>query len=225
MQRLPQGTGWIEVICGGMFSGKTEELISRVRREIYARQAVQIFKPLTDTRYAHDAVVSHSDLRLPGVPVPNAKDILAALLPETRVVGIDECQFFEDDLIEVVQHLAQRGLRVICAGLDLDYRGQPFEPMPQLLAIAEYVTKKHAVCMVCGNPAHRSQRMTASESRVVLGATEAYEARCRLHHDPTPMAAPSQPTLDLDRPRPLAVGHPNQPQLPLRPPAAPQELP
>lgn len=216
MQRFPQGTGWIEVICGSMFSGKTEALISRLRRELYARQPVQVFKPRTDNRYADDAVVSHTDLRLPSLAVDHAREILLRLDPETSVVGIDECQFFDDDLVAVAQLLADRGVRVICAGLDLDFRGEPFEPMPKLLAVAEYVTKKHAVCMVCGNPAHRSQRMTSSESRVVIGADDAYEARCRLHHSPSPVAAPAQPTLPLDVAAPLPPGQPEQPRLPLK---------
>lgn len=224
MQRSPQGTGWIEVICGSMFSGKTEELISRLRRELYARQPVQVFKPRTDDRYAVDAVVSHTDLRLPSVAVDTARDILTRMNPETLVVGIDECQFFDDDLVAVAEHLADRGVRVICAGLDLDFRGEPFDPMPRLLAVAEYVTKKHAVCMVCGNPAHRSQRMTSSESRVVIGSNDAYEARCRLHHSASPVAAPAQPGLPLDVAAPLPVGHPEQPRLPLKSsPLSPEE--
>jgi thymidine kinase len=198
MQHLPQGVGWIEVICGSMFSGKTEALISRARREMYARKLVQIFKPRTDSRYAHDAVVSHTDLRMPSIPVEHAADILKLIEPGTSVVGIDEVQFFGPSIVNVVEALADRGLRVICAGLDLDYRGEPFEPMPMLLAMAEYVTKKHAVCTICGNPAHRSQRMTASESQVVLGSTREYEARCRLHHSPTPAAGSQQPELPID---------------------------
>ena len=218
MQGLPVGVGWIEVICGSMFSGKTEELISRIRRETYARRKVQIFKPQTDNRYATDAVVSHTDVRLPSISVSQATDILRLVEPETAVVGVDECQFFGDELIAVVQELADRGLRVICAGLDQDYSGEPFEPMPRLMAVAEYVTKKHAVCMVCGNPANRSQRMTASESRVVIGATDAYEARCRRCHSKTAIAAPDQPPLPIDDKR--AGTHPprpEQPSLPLGP--------
>lgn len=184
MQRMPQGTGWIEVICGSMFSGKTEELISRIRREMFARTPVQIFKPRTDDRYAVGAVVSHNRLELPCVAVDTAADIVRHLDPRARVVGIDECQFFGDPLIPVVETLAHRGLRVICAGLDQDWRGQPFEPMPHLMAVAEFVTKKLAVCMTCGNPANRSQRLSASESQVLLGAEDAYQARCRRCFDP-----------------------------------------
>jgi thymidine kinase len=184
MQRIPEGTGWIEVICGSMFSGKTEELISRLRREMYARKPVQIFKPRTDSRYAVGAVVSHSKMELPCVAVDTAADIIRHLRPDALVVGIDECQFFGEALIPVVDTLANRGLRVICAGLDQDYRGKPFEPMPHLMAIAEYVTKKLAVCMICGNPANRSQRLSGNESQVLLGAEEAYQARCRLCFEP-----------------------------------------
>ncbi|MCA9545540.1 MAG: thymidine kinase [Myxococcales bacterium] len=197
MQPLPQGVGWIEVICGSMFSGKTETLISRLRREMYARKKVQIFKPRTDSRYARDAVVSHTDLRLPSQVCDHPREILDKVHADTAVVGIDEVQFFEDTIADVAQKLADRGYRVICAGLDLDYRGEPFEPMPRLLCLAEYVTKLHAVCTVCGNPAHRSQRLTANESQVLLGSSDRYEARCRAHHSPDPLAAPRQPDLPI----------------------------
>lgn len=220
MQRIPEGTGWIEVICGSMFSGKTEALISRLRRELYARQKVQIFKPRTDDRYAAEAVVSHSSLRLPCLAVEHASDMLKMVDADTKVVGIDEVQFFGEPVVSVVEQLAHRGLRVICAGLDQDYLGQPFEPMPQLLARAEYITKKLAVCMVCGNPANRSQRMTASESRVVIGAAEAYEARCRRCHRAHAVAAPSQQQLPIEGTA-QSPGRPDQPHLPL----APSELP
>lgn len=203
MQRMPQGTGWIEVICGSMFSGKTEELISRIRREMFARTPVQIFKPRTDDRYAVGAVVSHNRLELPCVAVDTAADIVRHLDLEARVIGIDECQFFGDALIPVVDTLANRGLRVICAGLDQDWRGRPFEPMPHLMAVAEYVTKKLAVCMRCGNPANRSQRLSASESQVLLGAEDAYEARCRRCFDPG-LAQPDLPmNTDTSAPQPF----------------------
>ena len=195
MQRIPEETGWIEVICGSMFSGKTEALISRIRREIYARKSVRIFKPRTDDRYAVGAVVSHSSLELPCIAVDRAPEMLRFIDPDVAVVGIDECQFFGEELIPVVEHLADRGLRVICAGLDQDFLGQPFEPMPHLMAIAEYVTKQLAVCMVCGNPANRSQRLTTSESRVVIGAGDAYEARCRRCF--RPRESTDQPTLPI----------------------------
>lgn len=214
MQRVPEGVGWIEVICGSMFSGKTEELISRLRREMYARKRVHVFKPRTDDRYATHAVVSHSELRLPCTAIDHPHDILQSLEPEVTVVGIDECQFFDDALVPVAEQLADQGLRVICAGLDQDYLGQPFEPMPLLLSVAEFVTKKLAVCMSCGNPANRSQRMTASETRVVIGAGDAYEARCRRCHVRHAIAAPEQTSLPMAGPE-RRPGVPQQPSLPL----------
>lgn len=180
-----------------MFSGKTEELIRRIRRAAIARQQVQVFKPRIDNRYDAEAVVSHSELRIEGVSVENAQDIVEGVLPGTAVVGIDEVQFFDLHLVEVVNLLADRGIRVVCAGLDQDYQGRPFEPMPQLLAVAEVITKTLAVCMVCGAPANRSQRLSASESRVVIGAHDTYEARCRRCHMATPMSAPEQQALPL----------------------------
>ncbi len=170
--------GWIEVICGSMYSGKTEELIRRLRRAQIARQNVSIFKPEIDTRYSNDHIVSHSDLRIPSVPVNSAWEILD-LAREADVVGIDEAQFFGMELVDVCQKLADEGKRVIVAGLDQDYRGEPFEPIPQLLAVAEYITKTLAICMVCGNPANRTQRITEEEERVVVGGRDVYEARCR----------------------------------------------
>lgn len=180
---LPRDIGWIETICGPMFSGKTEELIRRLKRALYAKQTVQIFKPEIDTRYAELEIVSHSRQKLDAVPVGRADRILEELDPEADVVGIDEAQFFDRGLVRVAQTLAQRGHRVVVAGLDLDYRGVPFEPMPTLMAISEYVTKTLAICVVCGNPAGRSQRLVRDDERVVLGATESYEPRCRLHHE------------------------------------------
>ncbi|MBI4041252.1 MAG: thymidine kinase [Deltaproteobacteria bacterium] len=177
-------SGWIEVICGSMFSGKTEELIRRLRRAQIAKQEVQIFKPIIDARYSLDHIASHSDQKLKAQVVRSAKDILEAISAKTQVVGIDEAQFFNLDLVDACQTLADRGLRVIVAGLDQDYRGLPFEPIPQLLAIAEYITKNNAICVVCGNPASRSQRIIADEERVVVGAQDAYEARCRVCFDP-----------------------------------------
>ncbi|MCA9492680.1 MAG: thymidine kinase [Myxococcales bacterium] len=176
----PVGTGWIEVVTGCMFSGKTEELIRRLNRARYATQRVVVFKPSIDTRYAAEDVVSHSEQRFPSIPVAHAHEIHRAV-GDAQVVGIDEAQFFDLDLVGVVEHLANEGRRVVVAGLDQDFRGVPFEPMPQLLAVAEYVTKTLAVCMVCGAPANRSQRLVAREARVVIGARDAYEARCRLH--------------------------------------------
>ena len=179
----PVGTGWIEVITGCMFSGKTEELIRRLNRARYATQRVVVFKPSVDVRYAVSDVVSHSDLRFPSVPVDHAHDIVRQV-GDAQVVGIDEAQFFDGTLVEVATRLADEGRRVVVAGLDQDYRGQPFEPLPQLMAVAEYVTKTLAVCMVCGAPANRTQRLVNKESRILLGASESYEARCRLHWDP-----------------------------------------
>jgi thymidine kinase len=171
--------GWIEVIAGSMFSGKSEELIRRLRRAKIARQKVQVFKPTIDERYSRDHIVSHSEMRHESSTVETAAELLARVEPTTEVVGIDEGQFFDNDLVAVANELAGRGLRVIIAGLDQDYTGKPFEPMPQLLAIAEYITKTHAICMRCGQPANYSQRTFESEERVAVGASGMYEARCR----------------------------------------------
>jgi thymidine kinase len=171
--------GWIEVIAGSMFSGKSEELIRRLRRARIARQKVQVFKPVIDERYSHDHIVSHSEMRHESSAVATAAEIRARVEPGTEVVGIDEGQFFDNELVAVANELAQRGLRVIIAGLDQDYTGKPFEPMPQLLAIAEYITKTHAICVRCGQPANYSQRTFESEERVAVGAGGMYEARCR----------------------------------------------
>ena len=174
----PRETGWIEVICGCMFSGKTEELIRRLRRAEIARQEVAIFKPRIDGRYSDDHIVSHSDDRLRSIVVDSATEILSPA-KDAQVVGVDEAQFFKMDLVDVCESLASAGKRVIVAGLDQDYRGKPFEPIPQLLALAEYITKTLAICMVCGNPADRTQRKTQSGERVLVGAKDIYEARCR----------------------------------------------
>jgi thymidine kinase len=182
--------GWIEVIVGSMFSGKSEELIRRLRRAQIARQKVQIFKPALDTRYADGHIVSHSEMRISSGAVRNARELLDRVTPETEVVGIDEGQFFDADLPAVCDALADQGKRVIVAGLDKDYLGKPFEPMPQLLAIAEYITKTLAICMVCGNPANHTQRLVASDDRVLLGAQGTYEARCRRCFDPRLSEAP-----------------------------------
>ena len=195
--QFAQDTGWIEVICGSMYSGKTEELIRRLKRALYGQQRVQVFKPQIDNRYDELAVVSHSQLKISATSVQHALQILQAVEADTKVVGIDEVQFFGMELVSVVQVLASRGLRVICAGLDQDYQGKPFEPMPQLLAIAELITKELAICVVCGNPANRSQRLTHSEERVMVGAAGAYEARCRKCHVATPVAATPGQEIDL----------------------------
>ena len=177
--------GWIEVITGSMFSGKSEELIRRIRRAQIARQKVQVFKPRVDDRFATDHIISHSDIRLPSENVSTARALLNAVDPDTDVVGIDEGQFFDLELPMICNTLADDGKRVIVAGLDQDYLGKPFEPMPQLLAIAEYITKTLAICVVCGNPANHTQRLVPNSERVLLGAQGMYEARCRQCFDPT----------------------------------------
>lgn len=175
--------GQIEIVCGSMFSGKTEELIRRLRRAKIAKQRVSIFKPRIDNRFSEEEIVSHSELRIPSTVVDTAQQILL-FSSDAEVIGIDEAQFFDINLVEVCQTLADQGKRVIVAGLDTDYQGIPFEPIPQLLAIAEYITKTLAVCMQCGAPANRTQRITKSHDRVLVGATEAYEARCRSCFEP-----------------------------------------
>ncbi len=175
--------GWIEVIVGSMFSGKTEELIRRLRRAQIARQEVAIFKPSIDNRYSEDSLVSHSEQRIPSIAVSNATDILEKA-GTAKVVAIDEGQFFSDKIVEVCEQLAYQGKRVIVAGLDQDYKGMPFDPMPKIMAIAEYVTKTLAICVVCGNPANKTQRIIADKNLVVVGAQDKYEARCRLCYEP-----------------------------------------
>jgi len=178
---VPRNTGWIEVICGCMFSGKTEELIRRIRRAQIAKQTVAIFKPRMDTRYSTEHIVSHSEQSLTSQAVDDAEEILA-LSGHAQVVGIDEAQFFKGDLVGVCETLANQGKRVVVAGLDQDYRGKPFDPIPHLLAVAEYITKTLAICVVCGNPADRTQRKTPQQDRVLIGAKDIYEARCRHCH-------------------------------------------
>ena len=173
------GAGWIEVIVGSMFSGKSEELIRRLRRAQIARLKVQVFKPVIDNRYSIEQIASHSGMTHVSKPVMTAKEILAQIEEETQVVGIDEGQFFDMEIIQAVNELANRGKRVIIAGLDQDYTGKPFEPMPQLLSIAEFITKTHAICVKCGNTANYSQRTFESEELVEVGASNKYEARCR----------------------------------------------
>ena len=176
--------GWIEVIAGSMFSGKSEELIRRLRRAQIARQKVQIFKPFIDNRYSEGHIVSHSDMRIASQCVKDSDELVERVDENTEVVGIDEGQFFDARLPAACSALADRGKRVIVAGLDQDYLGRPFEPMPQLLAIAEYITKTLAICVVCGDPANHTQRLVASSDRVLVGATGLYEARCRHCFDP-----------------------------------------
>ena len=178
---MPKDTGWIEVITGCMFSGKTEEMIRRLRRAQIAKQRVKIFKPKIDTRFAEDSIVSHSEQSLPSIQIKDINDIIE-LSGDAQVIGIDEAQFFSEDIINVCTELADKGKRVIVAGLDQDYRGIPFEPIPHLLAIAEYITKSLAICVECGNPADKTQRKTTSSERVIVGASDIYEARCRKCH-------------------------------------------
>ena len=176
---FPRRRGWLEVICGSMFSGKTEELIRRLTRARIARQRVEIFKPALDTRYHAQDVVSHNHTSIRSTPVQSPSELLLLAGRATEVVGIDEAQFFDESLVDVCRQLADQGTRVIVAGLDMDYRGRPFGPLPALLATAEFVTKVHAVCVCCGELAAYSYRTVAGAGQVLLGETEAYEARCR----------------------------------------------
>ena len=176
--------GWIEVICGPMFSGKSEELIRRIRRAEIARQRVQIFKNALDARYDATSIVSHSQQSLPSVAVEQIGQVYDLIEEGTEVVAIDEGQFFTSEIVSVCNRLASQRLRVIVAGLDLDYRGEPFGSMPELMATAEYVSKQLAICMVCGDPANFTQRLTANRDRIVVGASGTYEARCRRHFTP-----------------------------------------
>jgi thymidine kinase len=183
LNQIPRNAGWIEVICGCMFSGKTEELIRRLRRAQIGKQKVAIFKPRIDTRYSPEHIVSHSEQSLHSQTVEDASEILLEI-GDAQVVGVDEAQFFKLNLVDVCESLANQGKRVIVAGLDQDYRGKPFEPIPQLLAVAEYITKTLAICVVCGNPADRTQRKTQQQARVLVGAKDIYEARCRVCFEP-----------------------------------------
>jgi len=178
MHVITQHIGWIEVVCGSMFSGKTEELIRRLRRAVIARQRVSIFKPKIDTRYSKDEIVSHDFQKIKSRAINKPQDMLKYAL-QAQVVGIDEAQFFDDSLVDVCQSLANMGKRVIVAGLDQDYLGRPFGPIPNLLAVAEYITKTHAICNVCGNPANHTFRKTRDKDTIVVGTTDIYEARCR----------------------------------------------
>lgn len=187
--------GWIEAICGPMFSGKTEEMIRRLRRANIARKRVQVFKPVIDTRYSDNEIVSHADLRMRSESVNDAGEILSRMDWRTQVVGIDEANFFGPDLVRVANQLADSGKQIIIAGLDTDYLGRPFAPMPDLLAMAESITKTLAICMRCGAPAKHTQRLIESEDLIVIGAVGAYEARCRRCFEP---GIPRQEKLDFD---------------------------
>lgn len=187
-------SGWIECITGSMFSGKSEELIRRLKRGIFAKQKVVVFKPTIDDRYHKEKVVSHNGNAIEAINIQRAEEILEHDLSEVDVIGIDEVQFFENQIVAIAQDLAEQGHRVIVAGLDMDFRGRPFEPMPQLLAVSELVTKLQAVCAVCGAPASRTQRLIngrpakADDPVIMVGADESYEPRCRAHH----IVAPSE---------------------------------
>ncbi len=195
--------GWLEVICGPMFSGKSEELIRRMRRALIARKRVQVFKPAIDNRYSDDEIVSHSDLRIPSQVVGAGREILELVEARTEVVGIDEANFLGPELPEVASRLADIGKQVVIAGLDTDYLGRPFEPIPALLALAEEITKTLAVCIQCGGPAKFTQRLVDSSELIVVGATGLYEARCRRCFEP---GAPKQQPLEFVRPKLSQVG-------------------
>jgi len=184
MNIVKNSTGWIEIICGSMFSGKTEELIRRLRRAEIAKLKIQSFKPRLDKRYSKDYIVSHDERRINSIPVKDSQDLLGRIEKGTMVIGIDEAQFFDDNLTQVCNQLADSGKRVIVAGLDQDYLGRPFHPIPELLANAEYITKTLAICKQCGNPANKTQRLIKSDKDILLGATDIYEARCRNCFDP-----------------------------------------
>jgi thymidine kinase len=189
--------GWIEIVCGPMFSGKSEELIRRLRRARIARKRVQVFKPAIDDRYAADEIVSHGDQRMKSEVVAGAREIRSRMDWRTQVVGIDESNFFGGDLVEVAQQLADSGKQVIVAGLDTDYLGRPFSPMPELLCLAESITKTLAICVRCGNPAKHTQRLVESHDLILVGASGAYEARCRRCFEP---GIPKQEVLEFARP-------------------------
>ncbi len=199
MDIVTGNVGWIEVICGPMFSGKSEELIRRLRRARIARKRVQVFKPVLDDRYSPDEIVSHSDARMPSQVVRDAREVLQLLDWRTQVIGFDEANFLGPDLIEISQQLADSGKQVLIAGLDTDYLGRPFAPIPELLALAESITKTLAICMRCGNPAKHTQRLAGSEDLIVVGAAGLYEARCRRCFEP---GIPRQEFFDFANPGP-----------------------
>ncbi|MGG1242364.1 thymidine kinase [Bacillus cabrialesii] len=182
-------SGWLELICGSMFSGKSEELIRRVKRATYAKQEVRVFKPVIDNRYSEDAVVSHNGTSMTSYAISSAADIWDHISESTDVIAVDEVQFFDKDIVGVLSSLADKGYRVIAAGLDMDFRGEPFGVVPDIMAIAENVTKLQAVCSVCGSPASRTQRLidgkpaSYDDPVIMVGASESYEARCRHHHE------------------------------------------
>ena len=197
MELVTGHIGWIEIVCGPMFSGKSEELIRRLRRARIARKRVQVFKPAIDDRYSVDEIVSHGDQRMKSEPVNGAQEILQKLDWRTQVVGVDESNFFGPDLVDIASQLADSGKQVIIAGLDTDYLGRPFSPMPELLCLAESITKTLAICVRCGNPAKHTQRLVESADLIVVGAAGMYEARCRRCFEP---GAPKQDVMDFARP-------------------------
>jgi thymidine kinase len=198
MEIMTGHIGWVEAICGPMFSGKSEELIRRLRRAMIARKRVQVFKPALDDRYAVDEIVSHGDWRMKSEVIHHAPEILQKLDWRTQVVGIDEANFLGPALVDIAGQLADTGKQVIIAGLDTDYMGRPFPPMPELLALAESITKTLAICVRCGNPAKHTQRLVESDDLIVVGAAGMYEARCRRCFEP---GAPKQELLEFARPR------------------------
>lgn len=198
MESVAGNIGWIEVVCGPMFSGKSEELMRRLRRAMIARRRVQVFKPVIDNRYSHDEIVSHGDIRMKSAVIAGASEILQMLDWRTQVVGVDEANFLGPELIDVTRQLADSGKQVILAGLDTDFMGRPFGPIPDLLAHAESITKTLAICMRCGNPAKHTQRLVESDDLIVVGAAGMYEARCRRCFEP---GVPKQEYLEFARPR------------------------
>jgi thymidine kinase len=203
MDIITGNVGWIEVICGPMFSGKSEELIRRLRRAMIARKRVEVFKPVIDDRYSNDEIVSHGDLRMKSQVVSNAEEITSRIDWRSEVVGIDEANFMGPGLVEVAQRLADSGKQVIIAGLDTDYLGRPFSPMPELLCLAESITKTLAICMRCGNPAKHTQRLVESHDLIVVGAAGMYEARCRRCFEP---GMPKQEVLEFLKPARTSPG-------------------
>jgi thymidine kinase len=200
MQVIRGKIGWIEIICGPMFSGKSEELIRRVRRAEIARQRVQIFKHSIDARYDAGSIVSHNRQSLPSIAVTNSEDILRLVDDKTEIVAIDEGQFFDEGLVKVCNRLANQGKRIIVAGLEQDFRGKPFGPMAHMMVAAEYVTKQLAICMRCGDPANYNQRLSASRDQILVGAKGTYEARCRRCFEP-PEEEESSPSQDPATPK------------------------
>jgi thymidine kinase len=196
MDIITGNVGWIEVICGPMFSGKSEELIRRLRRAMIARKRVEVFKPIIDNRYSDDEIVSHGDLRMKSQVVASGAEIATRIDPRSEVIGVDEANFMGPELVDVAQRLADGGKQVIISGLDTDYMGRPFAPVPELLALAESITKTLAICVRCGNPAKHTQRLRGSDDLIVVGAADMYEARCRRCFEP---GIPKQTELDFVR--------------------------